>query len=353
MADDTAESWTLIPIKEKEDGSNNYAQFKFRSTCYLRAVGYLKYIEDSNPPVIPKLCPPHRIQGLDAAGNNKTITIPSNEVEVANAEANAKHWRAEDQEVLALIVQAVPVEKRYVVNDCHTAHEAWEALRNEYEFPNKLIAMDIMRQMIGMPCGQGDDPVRWLCTMRQLRSKLCAASMDLMPDSEYAVHLVMLMSKDPEWRYCRDSLLHDLVTASAEGRPLSSSVVIERLRDKEIDLGIAPCLISIKNLVASARTTKRHDNAVPSAHSAGGAPAPSDNRQRRQGRRPAPYSSRPQRRLGSPVGHVKENCFSYGGGKAGQYPPDWNGRKDIHLSPDARIASRHKAAVEKLVSMRI
>ncbi|KAJ7439130.1 hypothetical protein FB451DRAFT_1415930 [Mycena latifolia] len=48
----------------------------------------------------------------------------------------------------------------------------------------------------------------------------------------------------------------------------------------------------------------------------------------------------------TPVGHTKADCFSYGGGKAGKYPVNFWGRKDVHLAPEARIAAWRKQALE-------
>ena len=48
-----------------------------------------------------------------------------------------------------------------------------------------------------------------------------------------------------------------------------------------------------------------------------------------------------------PVGHTRTECFVYGGGKVGQYPPNFRGQKDLDLSPEARAASRRKSAIEK------
>ncbi|KAJ7783766.1 hypothetical protein DFH07DRAFT_764194 [Mycena maculata] len=48
----------------------------------------------------------------------------------------------------------------------------------------------------------------------------------------------------------------------------------------------------------------------------------------------------------TPVGHTKADCFSYGGGKAGKYPENFHGKRDVHLAPEARIAARRKQAME-------
>jgi len=39
-------------------------------------------------------------------------------------------------------------------------------------------------------------------------------------------------------------------------------------------------------------------------------------------------------------GHPAEECFSYGGGKAGQYPPWYRGPRDIHLPKAERAPQR-------------
>ncbi|KAJ7878218.1 hypothetical protein B0H13DRAFT_2346760 [Mycena leptocephala] len=109
----------LTPIKEEEDGSNNYSEFKQKSVLDLDAAGYWQYVDGPyyNPPVIPELRSSQQVQGLDSTGAVVTIT-----------------------KAHAVIVKAVPVEKLYVVRDCKSAHDAWVALKNEYEPGNALTA---------------------------------------------------------------------------------------------------------------------------------------------------------------------------------------------------------------------
>ncbi|KAJ7890962.1 hypothetical protein B0H14DRAFT_3126527 [Mycena olivaceomarginata] len=38
-----------------------------------------------------------------------------------------------DKKAFSIIVKAAPVGKLYIVHDCHSAHDAWHALKNEYE----------------------------------------------------------------------------------------------------------------------------------------------------------------------------------------------------------------------------
>ncbi|KAJ3968782.1 hypothetical protein EV361DRAFT_1035485 [Lentinula raphanica] len=164
---DEAKDWkhiTLLPIKEAEDGSNNYNEFKRKSMFELDAAGYWKYINgaDYKPPQIPVLQPTQEMRGLDVAGNLATFKIPGNEAEVQTACDKAKIWIEGDKKALAIIVKAVPVERLYLLKDCSSAHAAWIALKNKYEPTNTLSALTIMQQIISNQCKPDDDPVAWL-----------------------------------------------------------------------------------------------------------------------------------------------------------------------------------------------
>ncbi|KAJ7700283.1 hypothetical protein B0H14DRAFT_3651430 [Mycena olivaceomarginata] len=252
----------------------------------------------------------------------------------------------------------VPVEKLYVVRDCKSAHEAWVALKNEYEPANALTAVTIKQQIIGRQCAVHDDPVRWHQIMVQLYQKLRDADITMMPDTEFAKHLVTLMTPANEWRYCRDSLCDKVRQGEMMGRPLSSAAVLQRLKHEEVEMKIAPSIVSINALVTGKGKAREAGDAVPSAYTAGSsnqANHKSDKAHQRQSNRPTPYNG--QQRFAprtfcenvyceTPVGHIKADCFSYGGGKAGKYPENFRGRKDVHLALEARIAARRKQALE-------
>ena len=140
----------LTPIKEDEDGTNNFNEFKQKSKLELDAAGYWKYIDgpEYNPPVIPELKLSQEVQGLDGTGNMVTITIPENEAVVIAAKTEAESWLAADKKAHAIVVKAVPVKKLYVVHDYKSAHDAWVALKNEYEPANALTAITIKQQII-------------------------------------------------------------------------------------------------------------------------------------------------------------------------------------------------------------
>ncbi|KAJ7142188.1 hypothetical protein C8R46DRAFT_917570, partial [Mycena filopes] len=265
---DSEKEWKglkLTPIKENEDGSNNYAEFRQKSILDLDAIGYWKYVEgpDYNPPVIPELKPTTQMQGLDAAGNSATFTIPGNETVVAAAKKSAEVWLAGDKKAHALIVKAVPSEKLFVVRDCKSAHDAWHALKNEYEPANALTAVTIKQQIIAYQCSATEDPVNWREVMIQLHGKLRDADPLMMPDAEFAKHLVTLMSPSDDWRYCRDSLRDQVRQGEEMGKPVSSAVVIQRLKHEEVEKKIAPSIVSINTLVAGKGKHRETGDAVP------------------------------------------------------------------------------------------
>ncbi|KAJ7159397.1 hypothetical protein C8R46DRAFT_1223987, partial [Mycena filopes] len=70
----------LTPIKEEEDSSNKYSEFKQKSILELDAAGYWQYVDgpDYSPPAIPELRPSQQVHGLDNTGAAVTITAVAN-----------------------------------------------------------------------------------------------------------------------------------------------------------------------------------------------------------------------------------------------------------------------------------
>ncbi|KAJ7238755.1 hypothetical protein B0H12DRAFT_1204254 [Mycena haematopus] len=240
-------------------------EFKQKATLDLDALGYWKYIagEDYNPPIIPDLMQSMQVQGMDATGTLVNVTIPGNEAAVNAAKKNAEAWLLADKKAHALIVKAVPNAKLYVVRDCKSAHEAWNALKNEYEPSNALTAVTIKQQIIAYQCGAGEDPVNWRQVMIQLYGKLRDADPYMMPDTEFAKHLVTLMSSSDAWRYCRDSLRERVRQGDAAGNPVSSAFVISRMKQEEVEMKIAPSIVSINALVAGGKGKKQQIAPAP------------------------------------------------------------------------------------------
>ncbi|KAJ7255362.1 hypothetical protein C8J57DRAFT_1178169, partial [Mycena rebaudengoi] len=254
----------IFPIKE-EDSTNNYSEFKQKSILELDAAGYWQYVDgpDYNPPSIPELRASQQVRGVDNTGATVTITVPGNEGAVALARKQAEAWLSADKKAHAVIVKAVPTEKLYIVRDCKSAHEAWVALKNEYEPANALTAITIKQQIIAYQCGTHEDPVRWREVMVQLYQKLREADPNMMPDSEFAKHLVTLMSQADDWRYCRDSLRERVRQGEMMGKPLSSAAVLQRLKHEEVEKKIAPSIVSINALVTGKGKGRDMGDAVP------------------------------------------------------------------------------------------
>ncbi|KAK6993022.1 hypothetical protein R3P38DRAFT_2568165, partial [Favolaschia claudopus] len=223
----------LTSIVENEDGSNNYAEFRTKSKYKLNAAGYWKYIEgdDYQPPVIPKLVQSETHTGFDTDGNEVTIQTRGNEVEVNVAKKNAEAWLTQDKRALAIIVEAVPVTKLYAVEDCKSAHDAWIALRDEFEPTNVLLAVTLKSQITSLMCTT--NPVAWRVEMLEKYHRLRRADATMLPDHEFAKCLITNMSQGDKWQFCRDSLLDDMTNSEKGGKPLTSSFVLARLQREE------------------------------------------------------------------------------------------------------------------------
>ncbi|KAJ7819923.1 hypothetical protein B0H14DRAFT_2372298 [Mycena olivaceomarginata] len=261
----------LTHILEDEAGSNNYSEFKQKATLDLDAVGYWKYIagDDYNPPIIPGLMSSMQVQGHDATGNLVTVTIPGNKGVVDAAKKNTEAWLLADKKAHTLIVKAVLNTKLYVVHECKLAHDAWNALKNEYEPSNALTAITIKQQIISYQCGANEDLVNWRQVMIQLYGKLQDADPYMMPDNEFAKHLVTLTSSADTWRYCHDSLCEKVRQGDAMGNPVSSAVVISHMKQEEVEMKIAPSIISINALITGGKGKGRAGDTVPSIYAAG------------------------------------------------------------------------------------
>ncbi|KAJ7209003.1 hypothetical protein GGX14DRAFT_364975, partial [Mycena pura] len=236
----------LTPIREDEDGSNNYTEFRQKSILELDAADYWKYIDgpNYNPPAIPELKLSQQVNGVDNTGAPVTITVPGNEAVVAAARQRAEAWLSGDKKAHAIIVKAVPDTKLYIVRDCKSAHDAWLA-----QPANSLTAITIKQQIIANQCSAHDDPVRWRQVMVQLFQKLKEADPNMMPDNEFAKHLVTLMTQADTWRYCRDSLREKIRQGDQMGFPVTSNAVLQRLKQEEVEKGIAPSIVSINALI--------------------------------------------------------------------------------------------------------
>ncbi|KAJ7636479.1 hypothetical protein FB45DRAFT_1138151 [Roridomyces roridus] len=220
----------------------------------------------------------------------------------------------------------------------------------------------------GCSAGQGAQAGAWRIgieldcpafhTIVQLYQKLRDTDPVMMPDNEFAKHLVTLMTPSEAWRYCRDTLRDKVRQGEAMQTPVSSAAVLQRLKTEEVEMGIAPSMIAINALRVGKGKSRDTGDAVPSAYAAQSsnqANRRDEKSHQQQIKRPAPFSNEqrsvPRKACSNkycetPRGHLIEDCFSYGGGKVGRYPDSFKGKRDVHLAPEARTAARHKQALE-------
>ncbi|KAE9394386.1 hypothetical protein BT96DRAFT_943217 [Gymnopus androsaceus JB14] len=88
-----------------------------------------------------------------------------NEVKVEAAKQKAKDWLDGNKKTKTIIARAVPLSKLYLIQNATSAHNAWLALKQEYEPANTLTAININQQIIRNACPAGGDPVSWLQSM--------------------------------------------------------------------------------------------------------------------------------------------------------------------------------------------
>jgi hypothetical protein len=84
-----------------------------------------------------------------------------------------------------------------------------------------------------------------------------------MPDTEFAKHLVTLMTPSNEWCYCCVSLCDKVCQGKMMGRPLSSAVVLQCLKHEEVEMKIAPSIVLINTLVTGKEKGRDTGDAVP------------------------------------------------------------------------------------------
>jgi len=78
-------------------------------------------------------------------------------------------------------------------------HDAWINLKNEYKPTNVLTDVTFKQQIIGYECGTHNVPVHQRQVMVQSYQKLQDANPLMMPDTEFAKHIIMLILQSNEW----------------------------------------------------------------------------------------------------------------------------------------------------------
>jgi len=104
--------------------------------------------------------------------------------------------------------------------------------------------------------------------MVQLYQKLHNGNPFMMPDTEFAKHLITLMLQSDEWHYCHDSLCDKVCQGETMGRAILSTVVLQHLKHEEVEMKITPSIVSIDVLATKRGRAIRDvgDSVVPSSY---------------------------------------------------------------------------------------
>lgn len=303
-----------------DDGEkNDYNSWAVKAKNKLDELDYWKYIEgpDSIPPSIPAL-------------RTTTKSRLGNELAIKKAEEAAKPWRKGDKTAKSLIVQATPNHKVHIISNCQTAKEAWEALRLEYAAPNRLKAVTLAQTIMSFKCdAESMDVKGWTERIRSLYIELIDLDNRAMTDRAFATYLSTLLPNSPPWRSFNRDLREKIAQAEDNGKPLTSTEVIALIREEafiqDIDEGqFVAQLCEIETI------RKKRPAAIANMANVPSSPTKKSRNDKKSGKHCS------NKLCKNPVGHTIEDCLSYGGGKAGQYPQWWRGPTDIHLPPDQR-----------------
>jgi hypothetical protein len=184
--------------------------------------------------------------------------------------------------------------------------------------------------------------------MVELYSRLRTVDPNMLPDSEFVKHLVILMTNAAEWRFCRYQLRESLRVAEQLRHPMTSAAVIQQMIDEEVEMGVAPSVTAIMAVKAESGGRKRKRDThgelptayysvnsqetasqAPSAYFSGNSAGDCTNK-RSKPNNPSNNRSTINTTLFCenpnceyPVGHTKPDCFVWGGRKAGSYPPNY------------------------------
>ena len=335
-----------LKLKElTDDGvTNSYNEFSHKGKLELQAMGYWKFIEgtQSAPPVIPQLKRTQKIKGPDETGTARTIVITGNEMEVQKAMDDAVPWREGDLKALNAIIQAMPGTKLHLVQSAKTAKEAWESLKAEYRSVNTMRAARLKSYILGYKFVDGYKMANWRDDMQRMYQELRDVDDTALPDDEFARHLVTMMPISDRWRYLH-SELSNKVRGAAPGT-LRSSEILWKLRDEDEGIQASNDEPSVLMTARAEFLQSKSGNKRPrdaEVNQSTPATAPISKRARTSFKLQCtnPHCPNPRSR------HTIDNCFAFGGGKCGDYPPWWSGPRDIHLHPDKRSADTNSRSM--------
>jgi hypothetical protein len=343
-----------------DDGStNNYGGCEVKWKAKLSAYKLWKYVVDPKPESLNiKLREDVRHKGIKEGTTEEVVFVTKGNREAwEKAQKDNKPWLDGNRQALSAIVEALPDHKLYLVKDAEYAADAWKAVRNEYKPMNARTIVLAKQELLGTKCPSHSSPdvQKWITYMITQRQALQDADSNAFGDEEFARHLIMLGPSGGDWTYTAAELAKALLNGELNGRKLTSQAVINAYKEQMALNDRKAKEESVMNTNAGGQRGEKR------GFENGGRGSYQDpKRQRVEYNGPSLHSSlqresipqyrRPNVPQGPsradqwcsnqfcrrPRGHIKENCFVFGGGKAGQYPTWWMGPWNLHLHPSQR-----------------
>lgn len=171
------------------------------------------------------------------------------------------------------------------------------------------------------------DVNKWCDRMIETYNDINEQQPDTIDDKQFVNELVRLLPLSTEWKVFYTQIKQDVEAGIDSGSPLTSDDVIERIREEEWNHQDRDPDHQAELLITTTQSLlRKRPNSDATANTA-------------ITEKHARYEDRPKlvcinEYCGSRKRHTKENCFAYGGGKAGKYPDWWKGKHNIHIHPD-------------------
>jgi hypothetical protein len=289
-----------VKLPKLSPNGDNWVLWKAEVTSAVRSKGLARFLE----------------------GRAKAPTKPQAPTDPALLEAYEKTvetheeahdlWVQRNEKIKTVFYQTIPANLKFGVMRASTAAEAWTFLCNEFENTGALSQVNILDEINTLHTDEGGDPRIMLDRLEELKEKYANAG-GLLDESNEIAAMIRLLP--PEYRTSIRSLL---ASAGRDKKPLKAKELSSIIRS------IARDDSSLNN-----RATKTE---AYSAHV----------------RNSKPNNPRSNRNKSNDVcsncnkkGHWRQDCWSKGGGKAGQRPSNW---KDIVGSSRNNSANQTKEA---------
>jgi hypothetical protein len=360
----------LEKLVDNGSGGNNYGGCEVKWKAKLSAYKLWKYIADPRPESLNiKLREDVRTRGIREGTTEEVVFVKKGNREAwEKAQKDNEPWLDGNRQALSAIVEALPDHKLYLVKDAEYASDAWKAVKEEYKPMNARTIVLTKQELLGTKCPSrnSSDVQKWITYMITQRQALQDADSNAFGDEEFVRHLIMLGPTGGEWTYMSTDLAKALLSGELNGKKLTSQAVINAYKEQMALNNRKDKEESVMNANTSgSRGEKR-------GYDTGGGRRNSyqdPKRQHTEYNGPSLHSSQqhesiPQYRPPSvpqgpnradlycsnqfcrrPRGHLKENCFVFGGGKAGQYPTWWMGPWNLHLHPSQRNSAQPTSGI--------